>query len=143
VFVHLSQLRQELAEVGEISIDYVTFSGVAEPTLAANLSRSQKVPSTFLADRWRFLCKELSATYLGELVGVVRERFLQPVAVLTNSSLMKRGDVRQDLALFDVVVARVDAPDERLYRQINRPFVDYWRRSCGASVASGKSSRES
>jgi wyosine [tRNA(Phe)-imidazoG37] synthetase (radical SAM superfamily) len=97
VFVQPSQLRQELAEVGEISIDYVTFSGVAEPTLAANL---------------------------GELVAVVRERFAQPVAVLTNSSLMKRGDVRQDLALFDVVVAKVDAPDELLYQQINRPFVN-------------------
>jgi wyosine [tRNA(Phe)-imidazoG37] synthetase (radical SAM superfamily) len=45
--------------------------------------------------------------------------------VLTNSSLMKRGDVRQDLALFDVVVAKVDAPDERLYQRVNRPFVDY------------------
>jgi wyosine [tRNA(Phe)-imidazoG37] synthetase (radical SAM superfamily) len=98
VFVQPPQLRQELAEVREVSIDYVTFSGVAEPTLAANL---------------------------GELVSVVRERFVQPVAILTNSSLIKLGDVRQDLALFDVVVAKVDAPDERLYRQINRPFVDY------------------
>jgi wyosine [tRNA(Phe)-imidazoG37] synthetase (radical SAM superfamily) len=71
---------------------------VAEPTLAANL---------------------------GELVAVVRERFVQPVAILTNSSLMKRGHVRQDLALFDVVVTKVDAPDELLYQQINRPFVDY------------------
>ena len=97
VFVQPSQLRQELAEVGEIPIDYVTFSGVAEPTLAANL---------------------------GELVAVVRERFGRS-AILTNSSLMKQGDVRQDLALFDVVVAKVDAPDELLYQQINRPFVDY------------------
>jgi wyosine [tRNA(Phe)-imidazoG37] synthetase (radical SAM superfamily) len=98
VFVQPSQLRQELAEVGDVPIDYVTFSGVAEPTLAANL---------------------------GELVAVVRERFVQPVAILTNSSLMKQGDLRQDLALFDVVVAKVDAPDELLYQQINRPFVDY------------------
>ena len=98
VFVQPSQLRQELAEVGDVPINYVTFSGVAEPTLAANL---------------------------GELVAVVRERFAQPVAILTNSSLMKQGDVRQDLALCDVVVAKVDAPDELLYQQINRPFVDY------------------
>jgi wyosine [tRNA(Phe)-imidazoG37] synthetase (radical SAM superfamily) len=98
VFVQPSQLRQELTEIRDTPIDYVTFSGVAEPTLAANL---------------------------GELVAVVRERFVKPVAVLTNSSLMKRGDVRQDLALFDVVVTKVDAPDEWLYQQINRPFVDY------------------
>lgn len=98
VFVQPSQLRQELAEVGDTAMDYVTFSGMAEPTLAANL---------------------------GELVAVVRERFVQPLAILTNSSLMKRGDVRRDLALFDVVVAKVDAPDELLYQQINRPFVNY------------------
>jgi wyosine [tRNA(Phe)-imidazoG37] synthetase (radical SAM superfamily) len=97
VFVQPFQLRQELAEVGEPPIDYVTFSGVAEPTLAANL---------------------------GELVAVVRGQFAQPVAILTNSSLMKQGDVRQDLAFFDVVVAKVDAPDELLYQQINRPFVN-------------------
>jgi wyosine [tRNA(Phe)-imidazoG37] synthetase (radical SAM superfamily) len=86
-----------LAEVGDTPIDYVTFSGVAEPTLAANL---------------------------GELVAVVREQFVQPVAILTNSSLMKQGDVRGDLALFDVVVAKVDAPDELLYQKINRPFLN-------------------
>ena len=40
VFVQPSQLRQELAEVGDVPIDYVTFSGVAEPTLAANLGES-------------------------------------------------------------------------------------------------------
>jgi len=98
VFVQPSQLRQELTEVGDIPMDYVTFSGVAEPTLAANLA---------------------------ELVAVVRERFVQPLAILTNSSLMKRGDVRRDLALFDVVVAKVDAPDELLYQRINRPFMNY------------------
>jgi wyosine [tRNA(Phe)-imidazoG37] synthetase (radical SAM superfamily) len=97
VFVQPSQLRQELAQVEETPIDYVTFSGVAEPTLAANL---------------------------GQLVAVARQRFTQPIAVLTNSSLMKRGDVRRDLALFDVVVAKIDAPHERLYQQINRPFVN-------------------
>lgn len=97
VFVQPSQLRRELAEVGDVPMDYVTFSGVAEPTLAANLA---------------------------DLVAVVRERFVQPVAILTNSSLMKRDDMRQDLALFDFVVAKVDAPDELLYQQINRPFVN-------------------
>ena len=97
-FVPLAQLREELEAMEPLELDYVTFSGTGEPSLAANL---------------------------GELVAVVRERFVQPVAVLTNSSLMKRGDVRRDLALFDVVVAKVDAPDELLYQQINRPLVSY------------------
>jgi len=45
------------------------------------------------------------------------------VAVLTNSSLMTREDTRRDLALFDIVVAKVDAPDELLFQQINRPVI--------------------
>jgi wyosine [tRNA(Phe)-imidazoG37] synthetase (radical SAM superfamily) len=77
-------------------LDTITFSGVGEPTLAINLP---------------------------ELVAVVRERFTQPLAVLTNSSLMRRDDVRHDLALFDIVVAKVDAPDEALFQRINRPVV--------------------
>lgn len=99
VFVQPSQLRQELAEVGDAPIDYVTFSGVAEPTLAANL---------------------------GELVAVVREILPgHPVAILTNASLIHREDVRCDLVTFNVVVAKLDAPNEALFKTINRPFVPY------------------
>jgi len=97
-FVEAEALRRELAQVGDVAVDTVTFSGVAEPTLAANLA---------------------------ELVAVARERFTQPVAILTNSSLMKRDDVRRDLGCFDIVVAKVDAPDETLFQQINRPAVSY------------------
>jgi len=79
-----------------LPLDYITFSGVAEPTLAANL---------------------------GPLVRAVRERSPYPIAILTNSSLMVREDVRQDLALFDLVAAKVDAPNEALFRAINRPFI--------------------
>jgi len=95
-FVEPDGLRQELNQLGQVELDTVTFSGVAEPTLALNLP---------------------------ELVAVARERFAQPVAVLTNSSLMNLEDVRRDLSIFDIVVAKVDAPDEPLYRKINRPLV--------------------
>jgi len=97
-FVEAEALRCELAQVGDVAVDTVTFSGIAEPTLALNLA---------------------------ELVAVVRERFTQPAAILTNSSLLKRDDVRRDLACFDIVVAKVDAPDEALFQQINRPAVSY------------------
>ena len=97
-FVEPEALRRELAQVSDVAVDTVTFSGVAEPTLALNLA---------------------------ELVAVARERFTQAVAILTNSSLMKRGDVRRDLACFDIVATKVDAPDEALFRQINRPAVSY------------------
>jgi len=44
---------------------------------------------------------------------------------MTNSSLMLREDVRQELGQADVVVAKVDAPSEELFRQINNPYVKY------------------
>jgi len=96
-FVKPEALRRELAQVGSVSVDTVTFSGVGEPTLAANLA---------------------------ELMAVGRETLPgRPVAILTNASLISREDVRRDLALFDVVVAKLDAANEELFRQINCPFV--------------------
>ncbi len=95
-------LRESTLEKGldekELPIDYITFSGLAEPTLAENLS---------------------------ELVKVVHQNMSQPIAILTNSSLMTREDVLKDLLLFDVVVAKIDAPNELLFKKINRPFVNY------------------
>jgi len=96
-FVSLDALARELQAAKSVPADYVTFSGTGEPTLASNLG--QAIP--------------LAKSLLG-----------LPVAVLTNSSLMAREDVRQDLGLADVVVAKLDAPNERLFRQINRPVVD-------------------
>jgi wyosine [tRNA(Phe)-imidazoG37] synthetase (radical SAM superfamily) len=75
--------------------DYVTFSGMGEPTLASNL---------------------------GDALRLARDVLGLPTAVLTNSSLMAREDVRRDLACADVVVAKLDAPDEQLFRRINRPL---------------------
>jgi wyosine [tRNA(Phe)-imidazoG37] synthetase (radical SAM superfamily) len=43
------------------------------------------------------------------------------VAVLTNGSLIKRQDVRSELALADMVIVKMDAPDETLFHSINRP----------------------
>jgi wyosine [tRNA(Phe)-imidazoG37] synthetase (radical SAM superfamily) len=80
-----------------VPADYATFSGTGEPTLAS---------------------------ILGEAIGLAKAMLGLPVAVLTNSALMTREDVRDDLARADVVVAKLDAPDERLFRLINRPVVD-------------------
>jgi len=95
-FVSLSKLATDLKRVRGIPADYATFSGVGEPTLASNL---------------------------GEAIELVKSVLKLPVAVLTNSSLMTRKDVRRELSLADVVVAKVDAPNEELFRQINRPTV--------------------
>jgi wyosine [tRNA(Phe)-imidazoG37] synthetase (radical SAM superfamily) len=97
-FVPLSVLARELEGVRNVPADYVTFSGMGEPTLASNL---------------------------GEAVRLAREVLGLPVAVLTNSSLMAREDVRRDLACADVVVAKLDAADEQLFRRINRPLPSF------------------
>lgn len=96
-FVAMAQLAQELKAVRGIAADYVTFSGVAEPTLASNL---------------------------GQAIELVKSLLGLPVAVLTNSSLMPQGSVRYELSQADLVVAKLDAPNEKLFHQINRPKID-------------------
>jgi wyosine [tRNA(Phe)-imidazoG37] synthetase (radical SAM superfamily) len=96
--VETQQLEAELAALPSIEADYVTFSGTGEPTLAANLGEAIA------------LCRTWPS-----LVGV-------PTAVLTNASLLSRPDVRRDLAEANLVVAKLDAPDEALFQVINRPL---------------------
>jgi len=95
-FVKLDVLARELAAVKGVPADYATFSGTGEPTLASNL---------------------------GEAIELARAILGLPVAVLTNSALISRENVRKDLAKADIVVAKLDAPDERLFSLINRPVV--------------------
>jgi len=93
-FISLDRLSRELKSVEGVAADYATFSGVGEPSLASNL---------------------------GGAIGLVKSALKLPVAVLTNSSLMTRHDVRHELSLADVVVAKIDAPNEELFHKMNRP----------------------
>jgi wyosine [tRNA(Phe)-imidazoG37] synthetase (radical SAM superfamily) len=93
-FVSLEQLHSEIESLRPIEADYATFSGMGEPTLASNL---------------------------GEAIETARSILDLPTAVLTNGSLMSREDVRQRLARADVVVAKLDAPNEELFYLVNRP----------------------
>ncbi|UCC69122.1 MAG: radical SAM protein [Armatimonadota bacterium] len=93
-FVPLARLVGEFEELPALHLDYVTFSGMAEPALASNL---------------------------GEAIDEVKRRIQAPVAVLTNSSLMWKPEVRAALSRADKVVAKLDAPTEELLRAINRP----------------------
>jgi len=95
-FVSLDGLAQELEIVKGVAADYATFSGMGEPSLASNL---------------------------GEAITLVKSSLKLPVAVLTNSSLIMRDDVRHELGLANVVVAKIDAPNEELFRGINRPII--------------------
>jgi len=93
-FVPAERLAEELESVKGLDIDYVTFSGMGEPTLASNL---------------------------GKAIELVKSVLPFPVAVLTNSAFMDEREVQQELALADTVVAKLDAPNEELFQQINRP----------------------
>lgn len=95
IFVSAEQVAQALEKaMKKVKADIVTFSGVGEPTLAENL---------------------------GELIGIAKNISGLPVAVLTNSSLENRRDVRKDLGKADVVKGKLDAPNRGLLEQINRP----------------------
>lgn len=118
-FVSLEALAAELEAVRGVAVDYVTFSGMGEPTLGANL---------------------------GEAIRLARSTLGLPVAVLTNSSLMTRKDVREGLACADVVVAKLDAPNQQFFERINRPVgavsledivgaIDLFKRGYGGRLA--------
>lgn len=77
--------------------DFITFIGSGEPTLHARL---------------------------GWMIRQVRREQGPPVAVVTNGSLLRMPEVRDELLAADVVLPSLDAGSERLYRQINRPHRD-------------------
>jgi len=95
LYVTTEALLEEISALPpEMQIDFITFSGRGEPTLAANL---------------------------GEAIKAVKGVRREPVAVLTNASLVNRQDVRSELARADLVVAKLDACSDELLRSINRP----------------------
>lgn len=90
------QVLRELERFpGNTDIDFITFSGRGEPTLALNLGKA------LLALR------------------TVRE---EAIAVITNASLMDREDVREELSHADLVIVKLDACSEESFAKVNRPF---------------------
>ena len=94
-FVSIKKMKTEIIEaLKETTPDVITFSGTGEPTLAKNMDLAIKT---------------------------IRNISNIPLAVLTNSSLMNREDVRDTLCKLDVVVAKLDAPNEEIFQRINQP----------------------
>jgi wyosine [tRNA(Phe)-imidazoG37] synthetase (radical SAM superfamily) len=75
-------------------IDYITFSGSGEPTL--NVS-------------------------VGKLIREIKKNTPIPVAVLTNSTLISRKNVRDALSHADLVIPSLDAATQKIFAWINRP----------------------
>lgn len=91
----LSELDRKLTD--GVSADYITLSGSGEPTLHSRL---------------------------GELIAGVKQRTGIPLAVLTNGSLLWDPSVRRGLGEADVIIPSLDAGDELLFQQVNRPHPD-------------------
>ena len=79
-------------EVGE-TIDYLTFVPDGEPTLDVHLEHEIELLRS---------------------LGI-------PIAVITNGSLIWRGDVREALMRADWVSLKVDSTREEVWRRVNRP----------------------
>lgn len=92
----VSQVSDRVMKVHEKreNIDYLTFVPDGEPTLDVNLGR------------------EIEAL-----------KSLGPkIAVITNSSLLWRKDVREELMNADWISLKVDSVSETVWRRINRPY---------------------
>lgn len=96
-FVSEEEIVREIESLSSLKVDSITFSGAGEPTIAENLE---------------------------EIIKRIREIRREKIAILTNSSLIDREDVRRDLALFDLVIAKLDAFSEESFQKINRPIRD-------------------
>jgi len=97
IFVSTEELLEELKSLPPLDIDYLTFSGRGEPTLAKNL---------------------------GEMIEEVRKIRREPVAVLTNASLLSDKEVRGDLSKANFVVAKLDASSDSVFKKMNGPVVE-------------------
>lgn len=76
-------------------IDYITFAGEGEPTL----------------------CKSL-----GDYIDYVKKICKIPIAVLTNSSMLFRPDVREVLLKADLIMPSLDAGTDVVFKKLNRPI---------------------
>lgn len=94
-FVSINQVEKELKNALKLkSPDIITFSGMGEPTLAKNMN---------------------------EVISLIRNITDLPIAILTNSSLFYDKQVQKILHNLDTIVAKLDAPNEKLFQKISRP----------------------
>jgi wyosine [tRNA(Phe)-imidazoG37] synthetase (radical SAM superfamily) len=94
-FVPLDIIKQDFESLPNYEADVVTFAGMGEPTLAKNLDA---------------------------IIDYVRNATRLPLAILTNSSLFTDQTVRESLRHIDIVVAKLDAPNQQLFSKINNPY---------------------
>ncbi|MGB9677025.1 MAG: radical SAM protein [Candidatus Ratteibacteria bacterium] len=90
------QVKEVIENLKEKEIDYISFVPDGEPTIDINL---------------------------GKEIEILKE-FGIKIAVITNSSLIWREDVRNDLKKADCVSLKVDSVSEDIWKKVNRPIKD-------------------
>ena len=93
IYVPTQDVMDEISQIPLHFVDYITFAGRGEPTLATNL---------------------------GEMIRRVKAIRHEKVAVLTNSSLMNLAEVRDDLMYADFVLAKLDAGNQKLFEAVDQ-----------------------
>ena len=94
IYVSTEKVMRDFKESKWQKADIITFSGSGEPTLAKNL---------------------------GKIIEEIKKITKIKILILTNGTLLTNPEVRQDLLKADIVSVKLDAPDEKSFRQINRP----------------------
>ena len=95
VFVPTADIIEDIKALDtSLPIDYLTFSGNGEPTLAANL---------------------------GDMIREVQRLRSEKIAVITNGTLLGHKDVQSDLRTADLVLVKLEAADEGVFQALNRP----------------------
>jgi len=96
-YISSKEIIKEVKEFltnNKVHLDYITFSGSGEPTLNSKI---------------------------GVMIREIKKMTSIPIAVLTNSSLLSREDVKEDLLDADLIVPSLDAVVQQTFEFVNRP----------------------
>ena len=95
IFVKTKDIINEVKRLKDIKVDYITFSGAGEPTLALNL---------------------------GDIIRKINKiKKNTKIAVITNASIIDQKGVRKDLMFSDMVMLKLDASSDSVLKKINKP----------------------
>ncbi len=94
-FVSINDVEKEVKNaLKQTTPDVITLSGTGEPTLAKNIQ---------------------------ETIEIIKKLTKIPIAILTNSTLLYDRNVQKTLKNINIIVAKFDAPNEKLFEKINHP----------------------
>ena len=98
-FISFEDFKQELEEaLQQVKPDYVTFSGSGEPTLSLDL---------------------------GKVIRYIKRHYSVKIAVITNSLLLYREDVLEDIQEADLIMPSLHTVKQEVFENIGRAYPGY------------------